>query len=137
VFPGSFVEWEQVRAERLLREAQQTRADQVRASERAATQRERARDQQAREKSASGEPKKLLRAAEKALADAELRVATLEKTIASLESQLDDASLYDTPAGVQKAVQLGKQLDEAREAMEDAMHEWSTADEYVGLLKAR
>lgn len=137
VFPGSFVEWEQVRAERLLREAQQTRADQVRASERAATQRERARDQQAREKSASGDPKKLLRAAEKALADAELRVATLEKTIASLESQLDDASLYDTPAGVQKAVQLGKQLDEAREAMEDAMHEWSTADEYVGLLKAR
>lgn len=137
VFPGSFVEWEQVRAERLLREAQQTRADQVRASERAATQRERARDQQAREKSASGDPKKLLRAAEKALAGAELRVATLEKTIASLESQLDDASLYDTPAGVQKAVQLGKQLDEAREAMEDAMHEWSTADEYVGLLKAR
>lgn len=137
VFPGSFVEWEQVRAERLLREAQQTRADQVRASERAATQRERTRDQQAREKSASGEPKKLLRAAEKALADAELRVATLEKTIASLESQLDDASLYDTPAGVQKAVQLGKQLDEAREAMEDAMHEWSTVDEYVGLLKAR
>jgi len=137
VFPGSFVEWEQVRAERLLREAQQTRADQVRASERAATQRERARDQQAREKSASGDPKKLLRAAEKALADAELRVATIDARIAELTAVLDDPSLYDTPAGVQKAMALGKQLDDERDQLEQAMHEWTTAEEYVGLLKAR
>jgi ATP-binding cassette, subfamily F, member 3 len=78
-----------------------------------------------------------LRTAEKALADAELRVATLEATIADLTEQLDDATLYDSPAGIKKAATLGKQLDEERELLEDAMHEWSTAEEYVSLLKKR
>ena len=78
-----------------------------------------------------------MRAAEKALADAELRVTTLEEKIAGLSAQLDDASLYDNPAGIKKAAVLGKELDDARDALEDAMHEWGAAEEYVSMLKAR
>jgi len=135
VFPGTFVEWEAMRAERTEQETQQARAEDRREAERNAKQRE--RDQQARQHAAGGDPKKLLRAAEKALADAELRVTTLEEKIAGLTAQLDDASLYDNPAGIKKAAVLGKELDDARDALEDAMHEWGAAEEYVSMLKAR
>ncbi len=137
IFPGSFVEWEAMRAERMTNEAKQLRADDKKGAERAVRQREREREQKEREKAAGGDPRKLLRAAEKALADAELRVATVESTIADLTEQLDNPSLYDTPAGVKKAAALGRQLDEEREQLEDAMHEWSTAEEYVSILKKK
>jgi ATP-binding cassette subfamily F protein 3 len=137
IFPGSFVEWEAMRAERITKETKQSRADDRKDAERAVRQREREKEQKEREKAAGGDPRKLLRAAEKSLADAELRVATLESTIADLTEQLDDATLYDSPAGIKKAAALGKQLDEERDLLEDAMHEWSTAEEYVGLLKKR
>ncbi len=137
VFPGTFVEWEQMRAERASNEAKETRANDRKDAERAVRQREREREQREREKQHGGDPKKLLRAAEKALADAELRVATLESKIADLTEQLDDASLYDNAAGVKKAAAMGKALDEARDQLDEAMHEWETADEYVGLLRKR
>jgi ATP-binding cassette subfamily F protein 3 len=137
IFPGSFVEWEAMRAERMTNEAKQLRADDKKGAERAVRQRECEREQKEREKAAGGDPRKLLRAAEKALADAELRVATVESTIADLTEQLDNPSLYDTPAGVKKAAALGRQLDEEREQLEDAMHEWSTAEEYVAILKKK
>ena len=137
VFPGTFVEWEQMRAERTTSEAKATRANDRKDAERAVRQREREREQREREKQHGGDPKKLLRTAEKALADAELRVATLEAKIADLTEQLDDASLYDNAAGVKKAAAMGKALDEARDQLEEAMHEWETADEYVGLLRKR
>jgi ATP-binding cassette subfamily F protein 3 len=137
VFPGTFVEWEQMRAERATSEAKETRANDRKDAERAVRQREREREQREREKQHGGDPKKLLRTAEKALADAELRVATLEAKIADLTEQLDDASLYDNAAGVKKAATMGKALDEARDQLEEAMHDWETADEYVGMLRKR
>ena len=137
IFPGTFVEWEAMRAERTASETKQSRADDRKDAERSARQREREREQREREKASGGDPKKLLRAAEKSLADAELRVATLESKIADLTELLEDVTLYDNPAGMKKAGTLGKQLDEARDALEDAMHEWSTAEEYVSLLRKR
>jgi len=134
VFPGTFVEWETMRSERAAAEAQQSRAEDRKDAERAAKQRDRERE---REKAAGGDPKKLLRAAEKALADAELRVSTLETRIAALTAQLDDPSLYDNPAGLKKATALGKELDGARDTLDEAMHEWGTAEEYLALLRAR
>jgi ATP-binding cassette, subfamily F, member 3 len=65
-----------------------------------------------------------------------LRVTTIEATIADLTSQLDDTTLYDSPAGVQKATMLGRKLDEEREALDDAMHDWSVAEEAVLRLKS-
>jgi ATP-binding cassette subfamily F protein 3 len=137
VFNGSFVEWEEMRAERAKREEQQARAEAQKDAELAARQREREkeRERQSHKAATSGDTRKLLRAAEKTLADAELRVTTLEQRVTELEGQLDDPSLYDTPAGVQKATALGKQLDSARDELEQAMHDWTAAEEYVALLK--
>lgn len=136
VFPGPFVEWEQLRAERQVAEAQQAKVDAQREAERQARERERA--DAARQKAGgapSGDLRRLLRAAEKALADAELRVSTLETSIAELTAKLEDPSLYDTPAGIQKATQWGKQLDDEREALDEAMHAWSVAEEALAALK--
>ncbi|MBA3919589.1 MAG: ABC transporter ATP-binding protein [Gemmatimonas sp.] len=137
VFNGSFVEWEEMRAERAKREEQQARAEAQKDAELAARQREREkeRERQSHKAATSGDTRKLLRAAEKTLADAELRVTTVEQRVTELEGQLDDPSLYDTPAGVQKATALGKQLDSARDELEQAMHDWTAAEEYVALLK--
>ena len=135
VFPGTFAEWEVMRAERAQADAARVRAEAQKDAERAA--REHKRAQQARAPHGGGDPRKLMRAAEKALADAELRVTTLETTIADLTTQLDDASLYDNAAGVKTAAALGTALDEARDALEDAMHAWAAAEEYVALLKHR
>jgi ATP-binding cassette subfamily F protein 3 len=137
VFNGSFVEWEEMRAERAKREEQQARAEAQKDAELAARQREREkeRERQSHKAATSGDTRKLLRAAEKTVADAELRVTTLEQRVSELEGQLDDPSLYDTPAGVQKATALGKQLDNARDELEQAMHDWTAAEEYVALLK--
>jgi hypothetical protein len=63
------------------------------------------------------------------LADAELRVNTLEAKVADLTRILEDTTLYDTPDGVSKAQKMGQQLDEAREQLDDAMHEWGVAAE--------
>ncbi|BAH37091.1 MAG TPA: ABC transporter ATP-binding protein [Gemmatimonas aurantiaca] len=146
VFPGTFVEWEELRAERRMREDKEARAESQRESERAAKQRDRERDEQkAREKSGNGSSasngasttlspsdlRREQRAAQKALHDTELLVSVLETKIEDLSGQLDNATLYDTPAGIQKAAQLGKELDEARESLEQAMHDWGVAAERV------
>lgn len=144
VFPGSFVEWEALRAERLAKADKEARAESQREAEKSARQREEQKKRDANQSSKSstgkgasptGDARKLLRAAEKALADAELRVSTLEASVAALMEQLDNPSIYDTPAGVQKAAQLGKQLDEERELLDDAMHDWSVAEEALQSLK--
>ena len=143
IFPGTFVEWEEARADRKAKEDRLARAESQKDAERAAKQREKERDEQKKRDSAtaqksglsSGDLKKAVRAAEKKLADAELRVATIESAIADLTAQLDDTSLYDSPGGVQKATMLGKRLDEERESLEDAMHDWGVADEQLTQLK--
>ena len=78
--------------------------------------------------------KKLARAAQKALADVELRVATIEGRIAEITTALEDLTLYDSPAGMKKAATLGKELDEHRDLLDGAMHDWNQAAERVGEL---
>jgi ATP-binding cassette, subfamily F, member 3 len=156
-FAGSFVEWEEVRKENKLKADRDTRAVNVAASEKAnaariATQKaQKATDAKsggkagakaggngaaksatksdAKKPANDPDVRKAMRQAEKALADAELRVNTLESTIADLTRMLEDTSLYDTPDGVSKAQKMGQQLDEAREQLDDAMHDWGVAAE--------
>jgi ATP-binding cassette subfamily F protein 3 len=142
VFSGSFVEWEEARASRRAEADKAAREASAREADRAARQRERERraaraasDAGAAGKSTArgngrpGAPGGDQRQARKALADAELRVSTLEAEIAELTSLLEDTTLYDTPAGLQRAQQLGRTLDDARDALDEAMHEWSAAVE--------
>lgn len=149
VFSGSFMEWEDVRAAQRIHEEHAARAEAQKEAERAARQRgkELRREPQHRQsvqgRGASGpgggavatvsaaDLRREQRAAQKALADVELLVSVLEGKIADLSAQLDDTGLYDTPGGVQKAAQLGRSLDEARDALEQAMHDWGLAAERV------
>jgi ATP-binding cassette subfamily F protein 3 len=155
-FDGSFVEWEEIRKDnkataardaKALSAAAAERANAARVAQQKQQEKERAREKQqgqsgkssgnakqnakhdAKKPAAGGDVRKAARQAEKALADAELRVNTIEATIADLTRMLEDTTLYDTPGGVAKAQKLGQQLDEAREQLDDAMHEWGVAAE--------
>jgi ATP-binding cassette subfamily F protein 3 len=159
IFPGSFVEWEALRAENKIKAEKDAREISQRESEKNAKvrdrerelQRERERADKAKEQAydrsqgkggqakaapTSNDVRKAQRAADKALADAELRVSMLEAKIAGITAELDDVTLYDTPAGVQKAASLGRALDDARDALDDAVHDWTAAGEHVQQLKA-
>ncbi len=128
VFPGTFVEWEEARIERLDREERESRAEArveaQRGAERAARQREKER---VGKKGKSAGSDRL--AAAKALAEAELLVSVLEGKVASIERQLADGLPYDTPTGILRVAQLGRDLDEAREELDSAMYVWSLAAE--------
>jgi ATP-binding cassette subfamily F protein 3 len=153
-FDGSFMEWEAVRAERRAKADRDARAVTVAAAEKASAARaasqkaQKANDAKAvpsgRDTQGGGKSvtkpdhkkpgndpdvRKALRQADKALADAELRVNTLESKVAELTGILEDATLYDTPDGVMRAQQLGKELEAARDRLDEAMHEWSQAAE--------
>lgn len=154
-FAGTFVEWEAVRADTKAKAERDARALSVAASEkaaatRAATQKaqkasdakggghagrtgkgQATSDVKSHSKKPSSDPdvRKAARLAAQLLADAELRVNTLEARIAELSGILEDATLYDSPEGVQRAQQMGKQLDEARDRLDEAMHEWGVAAE--------
>ena len=60
----------------------------------------------------------------------------LEAEVAALTARLDDGALYDTPAGVEKATRWGRELDQAREGLEEAMAHWADASETVERLEA-
>jgi len=141
VFPGSFVEWEEARAEAQAKADQVARAaaqaDAARARERE-KQREKERDRarDAGRAPDTGDRRAALRRARKQLEETEQRVQLLEAEVAALTARLDDAALYDTPAGVEKATRWGRELDEARDALEAAMAEWATASETVEQLQA-
>jgi ATP-binding cassette subfamily F protein 3 len=162
-FPGSFVEWEEVRAEAKVKAEQVARAASTAEAEKNAKARASAKDaSRAEAKQATGKPahgskadaehagkhgekqgankggnpdvKKVARAAQKALADVELRIATLEDRITELSTALEDLTLYDTPAGTRRAQDLGKSLDEHRDLLDEAMHDWNAAAEQVQAL---
>jgi ATP-binding cassette subfamily F protein 3 len=169
VFPGSFVEWEELRAESKAKAEREARDISARESEKNAKVRAQANAQanaaqrankekqdskhakhdakhDAKHQGKSGaagstsgkgnsasssDLRKLARQAEKELADTELRVSVLEGRIAELTRTLEDTTLYDTPAGTQRAQALGRELDDAKDALDGAVHDWSAAAERV------
>jgi len=160
VFPGSFVEWEEVRAEakakaeRDARDASAVQAEknakartqanaQANAASRASKQAASAGGKHsgasapshkkggAHAPPSSGDHRKAARQAEKELADAELRVSVIEGRIAELTRTLEDTKLYDTAAGTQRAQALGRELDDAKDELDEAVHDWSAAAERV------
>lgn len=157
-FEGSFVEWEQANAAQKSKTLADARAASALEFEKNAKARAKAEQQSKadaagakRNQNGNGngkagvatsgavqtnaknpDAKKLARAAQKALADVELRVATIEGRIAELNTALEDMTLYDSPDGVKKAAALGKELDEHRDLLEEAMHDWGVAVERVG-----
>ncbi len=165
-FDGSFVEWEQLRADNKEKAVLDARAASTAEAEKTAKARAKATaaakseskankmdshrgkgaaqvaakhnqqssnnaKQNGNKASSATDAKKAAKQAQKALADVELRVSTLEERIAELTTALEDLTLYDTPAGTKRATELGKSLDEHRDLLDEAMHDWNAAAERV------
>ena len=133
-FAGSFVEWEAAKAERKAKEERETREQNARESAKNSA----SRAATANRKPTNGQPREDVRREarrlQKLLADAELRVSSLESRVQVIERELEDTTLYDSTSGIEKAQRLGRELDEARESLEEAMHDWSAAAERYDAL---
>jgi len=126
-FDGSFSEWEVVSAER-------AHAAQVRAAEEAAVHRMRERQAVSRRDSRGRDQRDALRRAQREAERAEERVGELERTITSLTTTLGDPELYTTADGAASAARLGAELDAARNALEQAIEQWTATTERVEAL---
>ena len=128
VFDGDFAEWEETSAERahaarvLAAEEQSLR----RVQEKKRTQR-----QETSKESRRDETRRARRQAE----EAEKEVARLEARIGELSAQLEDPQLYLTAEGTKKSTRLGKELDEAKKALDGAIDKWTVATEELEALE--
>ncbi len=134
-FNDGFGDWESVSAER-------AHAASVRASEDEALRRMHERQRVAagtRDRPAApgrADSRKLLRAAERELADAEAGVERAEADVRTLTVALEDPELYARPDGVAEARRLGLDLEARKRAMDAALAQWAAASERVEALSA-
>jgi ATP-binding cassette subfamily F protein 3 len=120
-FDGGFAEWEVVSEER-------AHAAAVAAAEEEALRRVREHRRTERRQDPLVESRAARRAAEQALADALSRVSVAEADVARVTAALADPSLYTTPEGVARSVELGIALERAREALDEALEAWAAAE---------
>jgi ATP-binding cassette subfamily F protein 3 len=123
-FDGGFAEWEVAAVER-------AHAAKVRAAESESRHRVHERQAVERPHRPDRDQRTSARKARARLEMAEARVAELESSIDELTAILDDPSLYTTTGGGVRAVTLGKQLEEAKGALETAFAEWERASAEV------
>ena len=152
-FEQPFLEWEETGGETMLREraagsaaasdAERARlAAEARQRQRDAELVERAREEEKRERQAGAEQRRgadrdqrrQARDAQKRLEQAERRAHQLEERVGALQAQLDDAALYATPDGIERAGTVARELDAARAELEAALEAWSAAGEALELL---
>ncbi|MFL5581706.1 MAG: ABC-F family ATP-binding cassette domain-containing protein [Gemmatimonadaceae bacterium] len=140
-FDGGFAEWEESEADRrkkasedaiavaaARRERERRQAQQAQARKAAAPAAQDAREQRRAQE-------REVREAQRALERAERRVSELDARVAQLTKDLDDASLYATPDGVQKAAMLGAELERARAELEAAVAQWERASAEVEAVR--
>ncbi len=120
-FHGPFVEWEVVQAERRLAAERRKveEADERRLAEKAGGQQRAAvRDRDTSQRRDRG----------RRLGALEAEVARLEARIARLQEDLADPELYQgAAAGVQRAGELARELEQARTELEAALTAWAQA----------
>jgi ATP-binding cassette subfamily F protein 3 len=126
-FPGSFEEWENQSRER-------EHAASVAAAERESLQRIKERKSTRRREVAGAETQKELRDLRRSVEESERDVARLEARVVELSSVLEDPELYTTREGTDKALVIGKQLDDARRALDLAIERWTSVTERVEQL---
>ncbi|HEU4628753.1 MAG TPA: ABC-F family ATP-binding cassette domain-containing protein [Gemmatimonadaceae bacterium] len=129
VFDGSFAEWEAMTEER-------EHAAAVRAAEAEALRKVEERKRTQRQASTTERDRSQLRQARREVEGAEQRVARAEARVAELTSAMEDPELYTQVDGVQRAAELGRQLDAARAALDAALADWARAEERVEALVA-
>ena len=128
-FPGSFGEWEEQSKE-------MEHAAAVAAAEEESLRRVKERQVTRRREETVSDSRAELRELRRRMEEAEREVAVLEKKISELTSLLEDPDLYTTREGTDKALVVGKQLDETRQLLDRAIERWTAATELVEQLSA-
>ena len=129
-FPGSFSEWEEQSRER-------EHAASVAAAEQESLRRIRERKATRRQETKGEELKTVLRDSRHQVEKCERDVTALERKVAELTALLEDPELYTTRDGTEKSLLTGKELDEARRQLDEAIDRWTAATERVEQLSAR
>ncbi|HJU88679.1 MAG TPA: ABC-F family ATP-binding cassette domain-containing protein [Gemmatimonadaceae bacterium] len=128
-FDGSFEEWE-------TRSAEREHAAAVAAAEEEALRRVRERQKLRRVEDRSRDDRRKQRTILEALTAAESEVARLEQDVVRITSALEDPSLYATAEGTRQAAELGRALEESRQALDAALERWATASEAANAVDA-
>jgi ATP-binding cassette, subfamily F, member 3 len=128
-FPGSFAEWEEQSKER-------EHAAAVEASERESLRRVRERKSTRREESSGDGSRAALREMRRQIESAEKDVALLESKVAELTAFLEDPELYTTRGGMEKSLLAGKELEQAKQRLDDAIEKWTQLTEQAEKIGA-
>ncbi|HEX5580946.1 MAG TPA: ABC-F family ATP-binding cassette domain-containing protein, partial [Gemmatimonadaceae bacterium] len=128
-YDGGFGEWEATSAER-------EHAAAVRAAEEEALRKvhEKQRLERQRQSSPTERDRAQQRQARRAVETAERKVDAAERRVTELTAKLEDPELYTTPDGPRVAAELGRELDQARAALDAAIAEWTAASEAAETL---
>jgi ATP-binding cassette, subfamily F, member 3 len=126
-FDGNFAEWEVISAER-------KHAASVRAAEEESLRRVEEKKKVARRETANRDDRNVLRTAQRRVAELETEIQQLEDRISALTNELEDPELYTRANGVDRARQLGIQLEELKPRLERSLDEWGTATEALDTL---
>jgi ATP-binding cassette subfamily F protein 3 len=126
-FDGNFGEWELVSAER-------EHAAALRAAEEEALRRVQEKKKTARREESGRDERTQLRAAQRRVTDLEAEILQLESQIDVVSRELEDPELYTRTNGVQRAGELGAELDRLKPRLERALEEWGTATEALDTL---
>jgi ATP-binding cassette subfamily F protein 3 len=138
VFDGSFEEWEVASRERehaaAVHAAEEEALRRVKERERLERAKREAEAQAAApnasdKRGVERDQRRAAREAQKRVEQSERRIAELEAKVADLTKALDDPALYGTPDGVRRAAELGRALDAAKAALDEALEEWTAATE--------
>jgi ATP-binding cassette subfamily F protein 3 len=117
-FGGSFEEWEDQSRER-------THAAGVAAAEEESLRRVHEKQATRKRKAASDRTKSGEREKKRAAEAAERDVAQLEQRVREITTQLADPELYVSAGGIERSVELGKELDSVKTKLDRAIELWS------------
>jgi ATP-binding cassette subfamily F protein 3 len=126
-FDGNFAEWEVVSAER-------QHSASVRAAEEEGLRRVQEKKKTARRDDGGRDDRSTLRNAQRRVTELETEIQTLESRVETLTHELEDPALYTKPNGVERAKQLGAELDRIKPTLERVLDQWGTATEAVDTL---
>ena len=126
-FDGDFAEWEVVSSER-------EHAAAVRAAEDEALRRMQEKKKTARREETGRDERNQLRTAQRRVADVEAEIQQLESRTETITRELEDPDLYTRDDGVQRASELGAELDQLKARLERALEEWGRATEALDTL---
>jgi ATP-binding cassette, subfamily F, member 3 len=117
-FGGSFEEWEEQSRER-------THAAGVAAAEEESLRRVHEKQATRKKKAASDRNKSGDREKQRAMEAAERDVTRLEERVREITTQLADPELYVSAGGIEKSVALGRELDDVKRKLDQAIEAWS------------